>query len=338
MQRTPSAERPVQSQVPDKPTRRRPDSVLVLGGAGFIGRHTVAALLDTGVRTVIGTRFPGPLGKRMPPHPSAPDVEQREIRLERLGDSPDWRDLIDDVDAVVNCVGILRQRRRETYDAIHRRAPTALAEACKNQRKRFVHISALGLDQPARSRFLTSKRAGEDGIREHGDDWIIARPSLLDGNGGFGAAWIRGIARLPVFVTPADAKGHIAALDVGDLGEALARLALDDAESLKLSRSRIFELGGTESWEFRDYVLALRRTYTDTRSLCVPIPGFLARLGAHICDVLHITPFSFGHWELLQRNNVPEKNRLPELLNHPPVSVISRNFSDADRGRPRHSK
>ena len=309
-------------------TRRR--SVLVLGGAGFIGRHTVAALLDVGVRVVIGTRFPGPLGKRMPPHSAAPEAEQREVRMEQLGESWNWNDLIGDVDAVVNCVGILRQRRRETYDAVHNRAPTALAEACKNQRKRFVHISALGLDGLARSRFLTSKLAGENGIQKHGDDWVIARPSLLDGVGGFGAAWIRGIARLPVFVAPADAKGNIAALDVGDLGEALACLALEDAESLELGQSRVFELGGTESWEFRDYVFALRQTYTDTRSLCVPIPGFLARLGAHICDLFHITPFSFGHWELLQRNNVPKDNKLPRLLRRPPVSVVSRNFVDAE--------
>lgn len=315
----------------DEPKRRPPISVLVLGGAGFIGRHTVAALLNAGARVVIGTRFPGPLGKRAPPHTAATKIEQRQIRLEQLGNSDDWHSLIEDVGAVVNCVGILRQRRRETYDAVHRRAPTALAAACKTQGKRFVHISALGLDQPARSRFLTSKRAGEEGIREHGGDWIIARPSLLDGIGGFGAAWIRGIARLPIFVAPANAKGRIAALDVADLGEALARLALDDADSLRLNQTRVFELGGPESWEFRDYVFALRGTYTDTRSLCVPIPGILARLGAHICDVFHITPFSFGHWELLQRNNVPKENRLPELLRRPPTSVVSRNFDDVVR-------
>ena len=315
----------------DDPTSRPPNSVLVLGGAGFVGRHTVAALLRTGARVVIGTRFPGPLGRRMPPDAAATEAEQREVRLERLGKADDWHDLIEDVEAVVNCVGILRQRRRETYDAVHRRAPTALAAACKSQSKRFVHVSALGLGKPARSRCLTSKRAGEVGICEHGEDWVIARPSLLDGAGGFGAAWIRGIARLPFFVAPADAKGHIAALDVSDLGEALARLALDDAESLKFDQSRIFELGGPESWEFRDYVFALRRTYTNKRSLCVPIPGFLARLGAHICDVFHITPFSFGHWELLQRDNVPEENRLQELLRRSPVSVVSRNFDDADR-------
>ncbi len=316
-------------------TPQQPNSVLVLGGAGFVGRHTAAALLDSGVRVVIGTRFPGELGNRTPPHPSARNAEQREVRLEQLSEANSWHSLIDDVDAVINCVGILRQRRRETYDAVHRQAPTALAAACKQQSKRFVHVSALGLDRPARSRFLTSKRAGEAGIREHGDDWIVARPSLLDGVGGFGASWLRGIARLPLFVAPADAKGRIAALDVGDLGAALARLALDDAATLRLDQSRVFELGGTESWEFRDYVYALRGTYTETRSLCIPLPGLLARLGAHICDLLHVTPFSFGHWELLQRDNMPKDNRLPELLGRQPVSVVSRNFLDQNVGEER---
>lgn len=306
---------------------RRPDSVIVLGGTGFVGRHAVAALLNSGTRVVIGTRFPGRQRKWAPPHPSAASVEQRAIRMEQLADASDCQLLIKDVDAVLNCVGILRQRGRETYDAVHRQAPTALAAACKDSGKRFVHVSALGLDEPAKSRFLTSKLAGEKGIAEHGDDWVIARPSLLDGPGGFGARWLRGVARLPIFVVPADARGRIAALDVGDLGQALARLALDDRESLKLETSRTFELGGMESWQFRDYIFALRGTYTDAPSLCIPIPGVLARLGAHICDLLNLTPFSFGHWELLQRNNVPTNNRLPELLGRPPISVVSRNFT-----------
>ena len=248
--------------------------------------------------------------------------------MEQLGDTDSWRQRIEDVDTVLNCVGILRQRGRETYDAVHRKAPTALAAACKEQHKRFVHVSALGLDNLAKSRFLTSKLAGETGIVEHGDDWIIVRPSLLDGLGGFGASWLRGVSRLPLFVVPANAKGRIAALDVGDLGEALARLALDDVEQLKLGQSRVFELGGPEAWEFRDYILALRRTYTESPALCITLPGLLARAGAHICDVFHFTPFSFGHWELLRHDNIPRNNRLPDLLGRSPISVVSRNFLD----------
>tara|TARA_R110002049_G_scaffold157184_3_gene322184 strand:- start:10372 stop:11316 length:945 start_codon:yes stop_codon:yes gene_type:complete len=305
-------------------------SVLVLGGNGFIGRHAAAALINAGVHVIIGTRFAQRKHSWHALHPAVAKAPQREVRLEQLADADDWLPVIENVDAVLNCVGILRQRGRETYDAIHRQAPAALAAACKSQRKRFVHVSALGLEKPAKSRFLTSKLAGEKAIAEHGEDWLIARPSLLDGVGGFGASWLRGVARLPLFVIPADATGRIAALDVADLGEALAHLTLKEAATLRLDESRIFELGGTESWHFREYILSLRRTYTKAPALCVPIPGLLARLGAHLCDVLHFTPFSFGHWELLRRDNIPVNNRLPELLGRAPVSVVSRNVRDQE--------
>ena len=299
-------------------------TVLVLGGGGFVGRHAVRALLDAGVHVVIGSRQPERLDPRLPAGDDARNARRRAVRFEEALDPADWAPLITDVDAVLNCVGILRQRGRSTYDAVHCRAPAALAAAAAKAGKRFVHVSALGLDQPARSRFLTSKLAGEQRIRETGGDWIVARPSLLDGVGGFGASWLRGVARLPLFVTPGDARGRIAALDVGELGEALTALCTAGAETLKLDESREFELGGEEHFLFRDYIFALRRTYTERPALCVPIPGLLARLGAHFCDLVHFSPFSFGHWELLRRDNVPKNNRLGELLGRRPVSVVSR--------------
>ncbi|MEM8814195.1 MAG: NAD(P)H-binding protein [Pseudomonadota bacterium] len=300
----------------------KPRSVLVLGGGGFVGRHAVAALVDAGVRVVVGSRTPDRLASRLPDE--ALSAERRAVRFETTVTADQWAPLIDDVDAILNCVGILRQRGRSTYDVVHHRAPGALAEAAARGGKRFVHVSALGLEKPARSRFLTSKLAGERAIRRHRGDWILARPSLLDGVGGFGASWLRGIARVPRFVAPADARGKIAALDVGELGEALTRLCLEDDAALELDTSREFELGGEEHYEFRDYIAALRQSYSDRPALCIPIPGMLARLGAHMCDLTHFSPFSFGHWELLRRDNVPNVNRLPELLRRPPLSVVSR--------------
>jgi NADH dehydrogenase len=48
------------------------------------------------------------------------------------------------------------------------------------------------------------------------------------------------------------------------------------------------------------------------------VPDCLCRMAAHACDLLHFSPFSFGHWELLQHDNLPQPNRLPELLGRTP--------------------
>ena len=296
--------------------------VLVLGGTGFVGRYAVGALLERGADVVIGTRDISQKSGSLPD--SITSCERRQIRFEDMTDVERWPDLIEDADTILNCVGILRQRGRATYDRVHHRAPEALAAACAALGKRFVHVSALGLTSNARSRFLTSKLAGEQRIRMSGADWILVRPSLIDGNGGFGARWLRGVAKLPMYATPMDAGGLIAAVDANDLGEALARLCMDDGVSLDLRRSRVFELGGPTPMVFKDYIAGLRLNYTTVRNLAVPVPGVIARLFAHIFDVLHLTPFSFGHWELLRRDNVPNPNRISELLGRPPIEVAPR--------------
>src|SRR5262252_4728810 len=96
-------------------------TVLVLGGAGFIGRHVAAALAARGHAVVIGTRRPRRAPKRLPAELHA--AERREAHLERLLAPAAWEPLVWNVAAVVNAVGILRERGAETYRRVHHLAP-----------------------------------------------------------------------------------------------------------------------------------------------------------------------------------------------------------------------
>ena len=277
-------------------------NVLVLGGRGFIGRHAVAALQAAGHSVRIGSRRhrPGLLA----------------VRLERLERVEDALPLLEGVDAVLNCVGILRERwRGESYEALHLRAPAVLARACRERGLRFLQVSALGLRHPHRSGFLRSKLAGEQAIVAAGGDFRIVRPSLLDGRGGFGARWLRVFAALPLHFHARAARGRIAALDVAELGEALAALCAREIDANAAVSERCFELGGTRHYAMGDYLAAMRGAPPWAR---LRVPDWLCRLAAHACDVLHFSPFSFGHWELLQQDNLPQPNRLPELLGRAP--------------------
>ncbi|KFN47364.1 NAD-dependent epimerase/dehydratase family protein [Arenimonas composti] len=289
--------------------------ILVLGGSGFVGGHVVTALLGRGHPVIVGSRRPARAARRLPTE--ARHCERRRARFETLLDPRAWRPLLTGVALVVNCVGILRQRGHETYDRVHHLAPGALAHACAAAGIPLLHISALGLDAPARSRFLRSKRDGEAAVRASGVRGGIVRPSLLDATeGGYGARWLRRVAAWPLLPLPADANGRIAALDVADLGEAIARLAERAHAGLDA-----YELGGEQARPLREHVAALRRGLGRPPARVIPVPGWLARLGAHACDLLHVTPFSFAHWELLRRDNRPVHNRLPELLGRAPRVV-----------------
>jgi len=290
--------------------------VLVLGGAGFLGRHVVAALIDRGNAVVIGSRRPKRAAERLPRN--AQRCERRRVRFERMTSADAWDPLLEGIDVVVNCVGILRRRGGETYDRVHHLAPAALAEACARRGiARFVHVSALGLDAGARSGFIRSKLDGEHALRAARGVVSIVRPSLLDGDGGFGARWIRRVAQWPVHLIPGDATGRIAALDVRDAGMAIAVLC----ESADTQQWRDVELGGSDQWPLADYLAAKRAAAGLPPAWRVPVPAWCARIASHACDLLHVSPFSFGHLELLRRDNVPRPNRLSALLGHAPAAV-----------------
>lgn len=293
--------------------------VMVLGGAGFIGRHAVAALLKQNYQVIVGSRHPKRIQKRL--REAANVCESRQVRFEQMPYAEQWRTTLQDVDVVINCVGILRERRKETYEAVHLNAPMALAQACKQKNIRLIHVSALGLNHDHRSGFLRSKFKAEQLLGMSGADYCLVRPSLLDGHGGFGANWIRRMATLPVHLLPSKATGKIAALDVEDLGEALARLVDFPIAANSRPDQREFDLGGQQLRDLATYMQAIRMTHVAQPARCIRVPSLLARIGSHICDLLHFSPFSFGHWELLQYDNVPRVNRLQELLGRTPRTV-----------------
>lgn len=280
--------------------------ILVLGGRGFIGRHAVRALQRRGHEVITGTRHPG----------AAHACPVLEAHFERLLEAPAWERLLPQVDAVVNAVGILRERRGETYEKVHHLAVGALASACKCRGARLIHVSALGLHAWARSRFITSKLAGERAVATSGADHCLVRPSLLDGEGGFGARWLRCMAGWPLHLVPASAVGRMAALDVRDLAEAIAALCEQPG-----ALPREAELGGSAAYTMADYLDALRAARGLAPAATLWLPGWLARAVSHMFDAAHFSPFSFGHWELMRRDNVPRHNLLPHLLGRAPTAV-----------------
>jgi len=293
--------------------------VLVLGGAGFIGRQAVRALREAGAAPIIGTRRAS--RERTQLGALVDDCAQRTLRLEDLNTPVRWAPHLEGVDAVLNCVGILRQVGRASYERVHHTAPAALAQACADRGLRLVQVSALGLDAPVRSRFLRSKRAGELALMASAADWYLVRPALLDGVAGFGADWIRRVAQWPLHLVPANAAGLLAPLDARDLGDALARLCLAPPAVSDDPRSRIYELGGSQVRTISEHLATMRNPDAVAPARVWRIPVLLARMASHVCDLLHATPFSFGHLELLQRDNLPAPNRIIELLGRAPRVV-----------------
>ena len=292
--------------------------VLVIGGAGFIGRSVVAALRACGAEVTVGTRRP-----RSAKHNAASTTTRAAlpivpVELHRLTRPEDWLRLIETVDVVVNCAGILRERWGESFEAVYRDAPIAIGRACATLGKRFIHVTALGLSDSASSGFITAKLAGERGIEAVAAESCIVRPSLLDGIDGFGSRWLNRVAQWPVHCVPTDATGRLAPLHVDDLGCAIAALCACPRDALPAT----VDLGGETRYSMAHYLRALRQSPHEAMTLTVP--AWLVRICAHALDVVHLTPLSWGHVALMRRDNEPcaeDAFALRRWIGRAPISV-----------------
>jgi uncharacterized protein YbjT (DUF2867 family) len=306
-------------------------TVLLLGANGFLGSYVLDALLAQGMQVHCSYRPASrqPSAKNLTVEAEHPNdgvfqnntAQWRPLMLTTMLTPELWEEQLRGIDVVINCVGILRQRMGELYEDIHHGMPAALSQACARLGVRLLHTSALGLHAGAKSRFLSSKWRGEQAIAASGSDHCIVRPSLIDGLGGFGASWLRMLASWPVHFVPRGAVGKIAAVQATDLGLAYAALA-----SLpSLSDWRVAQLGGERWFAYREYLQMLRGTEQEISpvrpAIQVFLPNWVSRLGGHLCDAFRFSPFSYGHWILLQRDNLAVPNALPALLGRAPTPV-----------------
>jgi uncharacterized protein YbjT (DUF2867 family) len=164
--------------------------VMVIGATGLIGSAVCARLRVDG-HDVTGAVRPG--SARQSPAFVGIDVA-------KTTDPSHWKPLLEGVEAVVNCAGVLQRGPNESPEAVHFTGAAALFSACEAQGvRRVIHFSAVGVDRGAVSEFSESKFAGDKALMALDLDWIILRPSVVLGRAAFGAsALMRGLAALPI--------------------------------------------------------------------------------------------------------------------------------------------
>src|SRR5205807_8052705 len=163
------------------------ENVLVLGGAGFVGRHLVAEL----ARRVIKVTVPSRRRERAKHLIQLPTVEVLEADVTAAGV---LQRRAAGRDAVINLIGILHSRRggrdeRGPHDygpdfaRVHVELPQAVVAACRAAGvKRLLHMSALGASPKAPSEYLRSKAIGEQAVLAADDLAVTAfRPSIVFG-------------------------------------------------------------------------------------------------------------------------------------------------------------
>ncbi len=288
--------------------------VTVFGGSGFLGRHVVQQLAQDGAQIRVACRHPNvahflnPLG----------DVGQIVLMQANVRDDASVARALAGAHEAVNAVGILFERGRQSFAAVHAGAPGRIARAAAAAGvRRLVQVSAIGADRASPSTYARSTAAGEAAARDAFAGTTVLRPSVLFGpdDDFFNkfAALAHFAPALPVFFAglprlrleglypiPEFTAGttRFQPVYVGDVAKAVARTLVDPAAT-----GQTYELGGPTVYTFREMLeLILRETHL--KRPLVPVHFMIAKLLAVFTQFLPVPPLTPDQVRLLRIDNV----------------------------------
>lgn len=277
--------------------------VLVCGSTGFVGRAVAAALKARGHR-VLGASRSGPLRIDFMAPVGAPAWAERLRELQ--------------VDAVVNCVGILMARGARSFERVHAAGPAELFEgAAQAGISRVVQVSALGADT-GESPYLRSKRSADEALLALPLAGTVLRPSLLYGPGCPSTALFATLAALPVVALPGGGTMPLQPLHVYELAEIVVRCL----EREQPARGA-FELGGAAALSYREMLSTFRAAQRLGDALWMPLPLALMRLAGWCAEALPQSVFCRETVALLACGKLPAHNAAAALLGRAPSALAT---------------
>lgn len=277
-----------------------PPLVTVFGGSGFVGRHVVRALAKRGYRIRVAVRRPDLAGFLQP----LGNVGQISFVQANLRYRSSIDRAVDGASHVVNCVGILHETGRNTFDAVQEFGGRAVAEAARGVGATLTHISALGANANSGSDYGRTKGRAEAAILSVKPDAVIFRPSIVFGPEDSFFNKFANMARMsPVLPLVGGGKTKFQPVYVEDIAEAVAR-AVDG----KVAGGRIYELGGPEVLSFRE-CLEMMLKVTSRKNPLVSLPfGIASLIGSIASLVPFITPpITPDQVRLLKHDNIVSK-------------------------------
>ena len=248
--------------------------VTIFGGSGFVGRYIALRLAKEGWRVRVAVRNPEQAGFVRP----YGVVGQVEPVFCNIRDDASVAAVTQGADAVVNCVGVLAETGKNTFEAVQAEGAERVARIAAGMGiDRMVHISAIGADADADSEYAKTKAQGEAGVLEHMPNAMILRPSIVFGAEDEFFNRFAGMSRFGPILPVVGADTKFQPVHVDDVAAAAVKGVNGEA-------SGVFELGGPEVKTFRelmqDMLAVVRR-----RRLILNVPFFVAKVMASLFGI-----------------------------------------------------
>lgn len=271
-------------------------TILLTGASGFVGSHTLPALIDAGhhVRALVRTdAATAKVLARLTPR------QQAGVSFAK-GDVTEADTLpaaVRGTDVVVHLVAIARDwSGGKDLERINTGGTTNVLAAMQAEGiKRLIHLGAMGVKDDPNLHYSRSKARAEAAVAASGLEWTTLKPSLMWGErDGFFNVIASLVRTAPgVVPIPAGQRSRFQPLDVDDLARVIVQ-AVERPETT----GHAFDLGGPEFWTYEQMVREVL-TAMGARRAVLPMPLSLIKMVARTAEAIHL-PFPVASDQLRQ--------------------------------------
>jgi uncharacterized protein YbjT (DUF2867 family) len=258
------------------------DIIVVFGGSGFVGRYVVRALAKAGKRVRVAMRRPHlAVDLRV-----MGDVGQIQLVQANVRNADSVARALDGATGVINLVGILFEKGKQTFDTTQSDGARIVAEqAAIAGITRYVHMSAIGADAASKSNYGRTKGQAEAAVTAAVPTATIVRPSIIFGPEDNFFNQFAAMARVtPALPLIGGGATRFQPVYVGDVAEAVLK-GLDTGGG-------IYELGGPRIYSFKDILAYILKQIERPRFLA-PLPFPIATImGSAFNTIFKLIPFA----------------------------------------------
>ncbi len=275
----------------------KPRNCLIFGASGQIGRNLIRGLTKKNLKVTAVTRNLHQKGYILKTQANPGYLDIVETNIFNI---PKIEELIAKSDVCINLIGILFEKGSDNFTNIHEKFPNMISSLCKKYNlSKFIHISALGIEEATNSVYAKSKLKGEDAVRKNFKDAIILKPSIVYSVDDNFTTMLMGLFNiLPVFPLYYNGKTKFMPLHCSEI----CNLIIDLVED-KTSGDTI-ECVGPEEYTFKEIIIKLLKLIEKKR-LLLPVPLFIANVIATLFQILPKPLITRDQLKLLSYDNIP---------------------------------
>ena len=251
--------------------------ILLFGASGQIGRNLIRKLTKNNYKITAVTRDIHRAGYilKTQANPGYLDlVELKNFSGEKIDD------LMRNASVCINLIGILYEKSKDQFKLIHTDLPDMLSQKAKKYSlDKFIHLSALGVEDARDSKYASSKLNGEKKIIKNFKNHIIIKPSIVYSvDDKFTTNFMSLLNLLPIMPIYYNGNTKFMPIHVADLVDIIQSLIEGKNNNL------VVECVGPDVLTFKEIIQKLLNTIGKKRIL-LPLPLPISKLSAKILQL-----------------------------------------------------